>query len=65
MSHARSESDDDYNTGLLADLEVEEEGEKAKLDLQLQIDLQKTMEDCEAMLEEVRYIVQSNLWSRY
>ena len=65
MSHARSESDDDYNTGLLADLEVEEEGEKAKLDLQLQIDLQKTMEDCDAMLEEVRYIVQSNLWSRY
>ena len=67
MSHVRnvSESNDDYNTGLLADLEVEEEGEEAKLDLQQQIDLEKTIEDCDARLEEVRSIVQSNLWSRY
>ena len=65
MSHARSvsESNDDYNTGLLADLGVEEK--EAKLDLQQQIDLQKTIEDGDARLEEVRYIVQSNLWSRY
>ena len=67
MSHVKnvSESNDDYNTSLLADLEVEEEGEKAKLDLQQQIDLEKTIEDCNARLEEVRSIVQSNLWSRY
>ncbi|KAI3352112.1 hypothetical protein L3Q82_020927 [Scortum barcoo] len=65
MSHARSvsESNDDYRTGLLADME--DEGEEAKLDAQLQTDIEKTMEDCDTRLEEVRNVVQTNLWSRY
>ena len=64
-SHARnvSETNDDYETGLLA--EIEAEGEGAELGKQQQADLEKTLEDCDTRLEEVRRIVQSNLWFRY
>lgn len=67
-THARnvSESNDDYQAGLLADIEAEEEGKEAKLGIQQQVDLEKTKKDCDARLKEVvRKIAQVNLWSRY
>lgn len=61
-----SDVNDDYRAGLLADIEDEiDEGEEVKLEKHLQDDLEKTMAECDAKLDEVRKTVQSNLWQRY
>lgn len=58
-------TNDSYELGLLAELEVDEEDEEMTLDKQQQVDLAKTIEDCNTRLDEVKRTVQSNLWSRY
>lgn len=61
-----SEANDEYRGGLLADVEANTaDGEEAELDKQQEADLEKTINDCETRLDEVRRIVQTNLWSRY
>ncbi len=42
-----------------------EEGEEVKLDKHQQAELEKTMEECDTRLGEIREAVQSNLWPRY
>lgn len=67
-SEARNVSDtnDEYRAGLLEDIEANTaDGEEAELDKQQEADLERTINDCEARLDEVRRIVQTNLWSRY
>lgn len=56
-----SDSNDDYKAGLLAEMEVE----AGELDKRQEADLEKTIDDCESKLEEVKQIVQSNLWKKY
>ncbi len=61
-----SEGNDDYRVGLLADIEANTaDGVEVELSKQQEADLEKTVNDCEAKLDEVRKIVQTNLWSRY
>lgn len=61
-----SETNDEYRAGLLADIEAgTDEGEEAKLSKEKQTEVEKTFQECEARLDEVREIVQSNLWPRY
>ncbi len=58
-----SGANDDYMAGLLADAEAgTEEGEEVKLDKHQQAELEKTMEECDTRLGEIREAVQSNLW---
>lgn len=67
-SEARNVSDanEEYRLGLLEDIEANTaDGGEAELDKQQEADLEKTINDCETRLGEVRRIVQSNLWSRY
>lgn len=59
-----SDSNDDYRAGLLAEAGTEE-GEEVKLDKHQQAELERTMEECDMRLGEIREAVQSNLWSRY
>ncbi|XP_055768950.1 uncharacterized protein LOC129844827 [Salvelinus fontinalis] len=61
-----SETNDEYRAGLLADIEAEtDEGEEADLSKQQQTELEKTFQECEVRLDEVRGMIQSNLWPRY
>lgn len=61
-----SETNDEYRAGLLADIEAgTNEGEEAELSKEKQTEVEKTFQECEARLDEVREIVQSNLWPRY
>lgn len=61
-----SNANDEYEAGLLADNEaVTDEGEEVKLGKHQRDDLEKTMEECNVELDEVRKAVQSNLWRRY
>lgn len=60
------EANDDYRTGLLADMEANaEEGVEMELDKQQEADLRKTVKDCEMRADKVGQIVQTNLWTRY
>ena len=60
-----SETNDEYRAGLLADIEAEtDEGEEVDLSKQ-QSELEKTFQECEVRLDEVRGMIQSNLWPRY
>ncbi|GAA6100468.1 uncharacterized protein LOC106583987 [Tachysurus ichikawai] len=60
-----SETNDEYRTGLLADIEAEsDKGEGADLNEQQQTELEKTFQEHEARLD-VRNIIQFNLWLRY
>lgn len=61
-----SETNDEYRAGLLADIEAgTDEGEEAELSKEKQAELEKTFQECEAQLDEVKEMVQSNLWPRY
>lgn len=61
-----SDANDDYRAGLLADAEAgTEEGEEVKLGKHQQAELERTMEECDTRLGEIREAVQSNLWPRY
>ena len=61
-----SETNYEYRAGLLADIEAEtDEGEEADLSKQQQTELEKTFQECEVRLDEVRGMIQSNLWPRY
>lgn len=61
-----SETNDEYRSGLLADIEADMAGgEEVELGKQEQADFEKTIQECEVRLEEVRKIVLFNLWSRY
>lgn len=67
-SEARNVSDanEEYRLGLLEDIEANTaDGEEPELNKQQEADLEKTINDCETRLDEVRRIVQTNLWSRY
>lgn len=67
-SEARNVSDanEEYRLGLLEDIEADTaDGEEAELNKQQEADLEKTINDCETRLGEVRKIIQTNLWSRY
>lgn len=60
-----SKINDEYRAGLLADIGAgPEEDEEVKLKHQ-QDELEKTMTEYNARLDEVRKAVQSNLWPRY
>lgn len=59
------EINDDYRTGLLADMEADESKEEAVLSMQQEADIRKTASECDAKFNEVERIVQDNLWSRY
>lgn len=68
ISEARNVSgaNDEHRAGLLADIESNTaDGEEAELDQQQEADMEKTINDCGARLDEVREIVLTNLWSRY
>ncbi len=50
-----SDANDDYRAGLLADAEAgTEEGEEVKLDKHQQAELEKTMEECDTRLGDIR-----------
>ncbi len=52
--------------GLFTELEANTKSdEKVELEMQQAADIEKTVGDCETKLEEVRKIVQFNLWQRY
>lgn len=58
-----SNANEEYRAGLLEDIEANTaDGEETELDKQQE---EKTINDCETKLDEVRRIVQNNLWSRY
>ncbi|XP_077469580.1 uncharacterized protein LOC144084739 [Stigmatopora argus] len=54
-----------YELGLLAELGGDEEDREVILEKQQLVKIEKTKEDCETKLTEVRGTVQSNLWDRY
>ncbi|XP_058641724.1 uncharacterized protein LOC131546270 [Onychostoma macrolepis] len=57
------DANDDYRIGLEADIKTEDE--KAGLDEQQEADLDRSVNEGETKLAEIRNIVQTNLWSRY
>ena len=57
------EANDDYKTGLLADIKKTKEEEV--LGEQQESDIERTANEAETKYEEIRDIVQTNLWSRY
>ena len=59
------EANDDYRTGLEAELEASEDGEDAALSTRQDADLNKSASECEQKFKDVKQIVQTNLWSRY
>lgn len=55
MARKVSETNDDYETGLLADIEDKTSaGKEVKLDMQQQSDIEGTTEECEVKLDEIR-----------
>ncbi len=59
------EINEDYRTGLLAEIEADESKDEAVLSAQQDIDIEKTASECDVKFNEVQEIVQGNLWSRY
>lgn len=60
------EANNDYRTGLLAEVEAEaEDGDEVELEEQQIADFERTVKDCEKKSDEVGRIVQTNLWTRY
>jgi len=57
------ETNDDFRSGLLADMEDDES--KDEEPLQQEADIKKTASECDEKFNEVEKIVQINLWSRY
>lgn len=57
------DSNEDYRIGLEAD--IKETDEIAELDEQQEADIKTTIKDTESKMEEVKVIVQTNLWERY
>lgn len=57
------EANDDYRIGLEADIKTEDK--EAGLDEQQEADIDRSVNEGETKLSEVRDIVQTNLWSRY
>ncbi len=65
-ARALFDANDDYEMGLFTELEANTKSdEKVELEMQQAADIEKTVGDCETKLEEVRKIVQFNLWQRY
>lgn len=59
------EANDDYRTGLEAELAAKEDGKDDVLSLEQDADLSKYGSECEQKFNDVKQIVQTNLWSRY
>ncbi len=59
------EINEDYRTGLLAEIEADESKDETVLSVQQDIDIEKTASECDVKFNEVQEIVQGNLWSRY
>ncbi|XP_031434591.1 uncharacterized protein LOC116223147 [Clupea harengus] len=59
------EANDDYRTGLEAELAAKEDGKDGVLSLEQDADLSKYGSECEQKFNDVKQIVQTNLWSRY
>ena len=57
------DANDDYRIGLEADIKTEDE--EAGLDGQQEADINRSVNEGETKLAEIRDIVQTNLWSRY
>lgn len=57
------EANDDYRIGLEADIKTQDK--EAGLDEQQEADIDRSVNEGETKLSEVRDIVQTNLWSRY
>lgn len=57
------ETNDDYRSGLLADMEADES--KDEEPVQQEADIKKTEKECVLKFNEVEGIVRNNLWSRY
>ncbi|KAK3563890.1 hypothetical protein QTP86_004834 [Hemibagrus guttatus] len=54
------------SAGLLAEIEAhQEEGTEVLLSAQQEADLKKTVEECDMRFEEVKELVETNLWKRY
>lgn len=66
LARCVSIANEEYRAGLLADIEAETyKGDEVKLNWHQQVELEKTMADCDTKLDEVSKAVQSNLWPRY
>lgn len=59
-----SDANEDYRARLLAEVGTEED-EEVKLNEHQQAELERTMEECDMRLGNIREAVQSNLWLRY
>ncbi|XP_048836046.1 uncharacterized protein LOC125711305 [Brienomyrus brachyistius] len=57
------DSNEDYRIGLEADVKAADN--EAELDKQQETDIKTTIKDAEIKMEEVRDIVQTNMWGRY
>ncbi|KAM6893985.1 uncharacterized protein FYW49_020328 [Xenentodon cancila] len=60
-------ANDDYRAGLEAELEAqsEDDGKEPVLDEEQDANLKKITNDCEQRFDEVKSIVQTNIWTRY
>lgn len=60
------ETNDDVRTGLLAEIEASAaDVEEAQLDENQETNLEKVATDCEERLDEVKRLVQNNIWPKY
>ncbi|XP_073732568.1 uncharacterized protein [Misgurnus anguillicaudatus] len=59
------EANDDYKTGLEAELVGIKDGEDAELSVEQDTSLKKYASECEQRFSDVKQIVQTSLWSRY
>jgi len=57
------DANDDYRIGLEADIKTEDE--EASLDEQQEADIDRSVNEGETKLREIKELVQTNLWSRY
>lgn len=64
LARSVGDSNDDYAAGLLAEAGTKGD-EEVKLDKDQQADLERTIEECDMKLEEIREAVQFKLWPRY
>lgn len=60
------ETNDDYRAGLEAELQAtEKDGEEAELDKDKESNLESVANECSQKFNELKSIVQTNLWTRY